>query len=83
MFGGLGIDQQGQGDRQGAEAGRQVPHAGLGLGVDGQDDAVDIGRQPVVQQGVGLAQHGHALDGVGRAGQTIIEHAQHVQVASL
>ncbi|MNL19560.1 hypothetical protein D3C87_1407690 [compost metagenome] len=37
----------------------------------------------MVQQGVGLAQHGYALDGVGRAGQTIVEHAQHVQVATL
>ncbi|MNQ47715.1 hypothetical protein D3C85_615710 [compost metagenome] len=81
--GGSGIDQQGQGNGQDAEAVGQFAHAGFGLGINGQDNAVDIGRQAMVQQGVDLAQDRHALDGAGRARQTIVEHAEDIQVATL
>ena len=35
----------------------------------------------MVQQGVGAAQNRYAGQGVGRAGQAVVEHAQNVQVA--
>uniref|UniRef100_A0A0N4Z3F3 LigA n=1 Tax=Parastrongyloides trichosuri TaxID=131310 RepID=A0A0N4Z3F3_PARTI len=81
LSGALGVDQKRQRDGQDFQPARQGAHPRLGLGVDGQDDAVDIGRQSMVQQGVGAAQNRHSSQGVRRAGQAVVEDAQNVQVA--
>ena len=78
-----GLDDQADLIGQGPQPGVQIAHPRLGLGIDGQDDTVDIGRHPVGQQIVGRAQNRHALDGARAARQPVVENAQHVQITAL
>ena len=75
------VHQHGDRIGQGLQLARQLPRARAGLRVDGQDDVIHVGRDPVCDQGLGVAQHRHADQAVRRPRQPVVEHAQHIDVA--
>ena len=60
----------------------QVAHTGLGRGRDGDHDPIDERHDAVANEGAGVAQDGHAANGLGRAALAIVEDAQDGHVAA-
>ena len=76
------VDEQGDLVGQDAQLLDQGAHAALGAGADGDHHPVDIGHDPVADQGGGVAQEGHAAQVAGRAAVAVIEHAQHGHIGA-